>query len=148
MKIFEKHLVTFISAGVNPVLKPLYDFWSFQVIPPMGQVLANDWDSYQYFVESIRNMFYLMWPKSGRFRIKTGENLKKAISPTKRICNDDRGRRVRNGQPSRLYSRHLFTSWWLQIIIQRQYNDIFYPWWLSLHSRNWFLNGCTVETGY
>jgi len=42
------------SAGVNPILKPLYDFWSFQVIPPLGQVLANDWDSYQYFVESIR----------------------------------------------------------------------------------------------
>ena len=42
------------SAGVNPLLKPLYDFWSFQVIPPLGQVLANDWASYQYFVESIR----------------------------------------------------------------------------------------------
>merc|ERR1711990_931594 len=42
------------SPGVNPLLKPLYDAWSFHVIPPLGQVLANDWDSYQYFVESIR----------------------------------------------------------------------------------------------
>jgi len=32
----------------------LYDFYSFQVIPPMGKVIAGDWDSYQYLVESIR----------------------------------------------------------------------------------------------
>ena len=38
----------------NPILSPLYDFYSFQVIPPMGKVLAGDWDSYQYLVESIR----------------------------------------------------------------------------------------------
>jgi len=36
------------------LLQPFYDAWSFHVIPPLGQVLANDWDSYQYFVESIR----------------------------------------------------------------------------------------------
>jgi len=52
------------SAGVNPVLKPLYDFWSFNVIPPMGQVLANDWDSYQYFVESIRK-----FPEQDEFKL-------------------------------------------------------------------------------
>lgn len=38
----------------NPVLGQLYDTYSFQVIPPMGKVLAGDWESYQYLVESIR----------------------------------------------------------------------------------------------
>lgn len=32
----------------------LYDSYSFQVIPVMGQVIAGDWKSYQYLVESIR----------------------------------------------------------------------------------------------
>ena len=38
----------------NMYLEQLYTFYSFQVIPPMGKVLAGDWDSYQYLVESIR----------------------------------------------------------------------------------------------
>lgn len=38
----------------NPVAEQMYAFYSFQVIPPMGKVLAGDWDSYQYLVESIR----------------------------------------------------------------------------------------------
>ncbi len=32
----------------------LYDKYSFNIIPLMGQVIANDRDSYQYLVESIR----------------------------------------------------------------------------------------------
>ncbi|ELT92682.1 hypothetical protein CAPTEDRAFT_183291 [Capitella teleta] len=38
----------------NPVLRKIYDEYSFQVIPVMGQVIAGDWHSYQYLVESIR----------------------------------------------------------------------------------------------
>ena len=38
----------------NPVLRQLYDAYSFQMIPVMGQVIAGDWNSYQYLVESIR----------------------------------------------------------------------------------------------
>ena len=41
-------------SNINSTLVPLYDAYSFQVIPVLGQVLANDWDSYQYLVESIR----------------------------------------------------------------------------------------------
>lgn len=37
-----------------PALQWLYDRYSFNVIPVMGQVVANDRDSYQYLVESIR----------------------------------------------------------------------------------------------
>jgi len=32
----------------------VYDEYSFQVIPVLGQILASDWNSYQYLVESIR----------------------------------------------------------------------------------------------
>ncbi|KAF2368329.1 UbiE/COQ5 methyltransferase [Trinorchestia longiramus] len=38
----------------NPVLRWLYDQYSFNVIPPVGHVVAGDWQSYQYLVESIR----------------------------------------------------------------------------------------------
>lgn len=35
-------------------LQWLYDQYSFTVIPPMGHILAGQWDAYQYLVESIR----------------------------------------------------------------------------------------------
>ncbi|MDJ0834118.1 MAG: bifunctional demethylmenaquinone methyltransferase/2-methoxy-6-polyprenyl-1,4-benzoquinol methylase UbiE [Gammaproteobacteria bacterium] len=35
-------------------LEKLYDFYSFNVLPKMGQVIAGDQDSYQYLAESIR----------------------------------------------------------------------------------------------
>lgn len=38
----------------NDMLQWLYDKYSFNVIPLMGQIVANDRDSYQYLVESIR----------------------------------------------------------------------------------------------
>lgn len=38
----------------NPALKWVYDQYSFNIIPPIGHVVAGDWDSYQYLVESIR----------------------------------------------------------------------------------------------
>ena len=37
-----------------PVLKSLYDFHSFNVLPRLGKIFANDSDSYQYLAESIR----------------------------------------------------------------------------------------------
>ena len=39
----------------NAGLQKLYDLYSFNVIPTMGKIIANDRDSYQYLVESIRN---------------------------------------------------------------------------------------------
>lgn len=35
-------------------LAPLYDFYSFQIIPRVGKAVANDAESYQYLAESIR----------------------------------------------------------------------------------------------
>ncbi|PAV58321.1 hypothetical protein WR25_14714 [Diploscapter pachys] len=39
---------------VPDMLKPVYDAYSFNVIPVMGQVVAGDYHSYKYLVESIR----------------------------------------------------------------------------------------------
>ncbi|VDM58833.1 unnamed protein product [Angiostrongylus costaricensis] len=41
-------------SSVNPLLRPLYDAYSYNIIPAMGQVIAGDYDSYKYLVESIR----------------------------------------------------------------------------------------------
>lgn len=42
------------SKVTHPVLARLYDAYSFQMIPVLGEVIAGDWKSYQYLVESIR----------------------------------------------------------------------------------------------
>ncbi|XP_032899553.1 2-methoxy-6-polyprenyl-1,4-benzoquinol methylase, mitochondrial [Amblyraja radiata] len=38
----------------NPIVSRLYNLYSFQVIPVLGEVIAADWKSYQYLVESIQ----------------------------------------------------------------------------------------------
>ena len=41
----------------KPVCEPLekiYDFYSFKLLPRMGELIASDRDSYQYLAESIR----------------------------------------------------------------------------------------------
>ena len=38
----------------DPILRQIYDAYSFQVIPWMGELVAKDRASYQYLVESIR----------------------------------------------------------------------------------------------
>mmetsp|Transcript_23618 Transcript_23618/g.57221 ORF Transcript_23618/g.57221 Transcript_23618/m.57221 type:complete len:340 (-) Transcript_23618:226-1245(-) len=38
----------------NPLLGPMYDMYSFNVIPAMGELVAQNREAYQYLVESIR----------------------------------------------------------------------------------------------
>ncbi|KAA0910308.1 bifunctional demethylmenaquinone methyltransferase/2-methoxy-6-polyprenyl-1,4-benzoquinol methylase UbiE [Aquicoccus porphyridii] len=38
----------------NDMMQKVYDLYSFNIIPRIGQMIANDRDSYQYLVESIR----------------------------------------------------------------------------------------------
>jgi demethylmenaquinone methyltransferase/2-methoxy-6-polyprenyl-1,4-benzoquinol methylase len=52
----------------NTGLQKLYDIYSFNVIPRMGQMIANDRDSYQYLVESIRK-----FPDQERFAQMIGD---------------------------------------------------------------------------
>lgn len=47
-------LVMEFSQVTQPGLRDLYDAYSFAVIPRLGALVANDADSYQYLVESIR----------------------------------------------------------------------------------------------
>ncbi|HTU65822.1 MAG TPA: bifunctional demethylmenaquinone methyltransferase/2-methoxy-6-polyprenyl-1,4-benzoquinol methylase UbiE [Steroidobacteraceae bacterium] len=37
-----------------PLIKPLYDLYSFRILPLMGKFVAKDEDSYRYLAESIR----------------------------------------------------------------------------------------------
>jgi demethylmenaquinone methyltransferase/2-methoxy-6-polyprenyl-1,4-benzoquinol methylase len=39
-------------------MAPVYDAWSFKVLPRLGQLVAGDSDSYQYLAESIRTFPY------------------------------------------------------------------------------------------
>ena len=54
LKFGGRLMVLEFSQLPNPGLRRLYDLYSFNVIPRMGQAIAGDRDSYQYLVESIR----------------------------------------------------------------------------------------------
>ncbi|KAL2228886.1 2-methoxy-6-polyprenyl-1,4-benzoquinol methylase, mitochondrial [Sesamum indicum] len=43
-----------LSHVENPIFKQLYDYYSFSIIPALGELVAGDRESYQYLVESIR----------------------------------------------------------------------------------------------
>ncbi len=49
-----KALVLEFSQVNNEILSKLYDFYSFKILPEIGQLVAGDRESYQYLVESIR----------------------------------------------------------------------------------------------
>jgi demethylmenaquinone methyltransferase/2-methoxy-6-polyprenyl-1,4-benzoquinol methylase len=46
-------LILEFSRPVVPGLKPVYDLYSFRVLPVMGRLIAGDADSYRYLAESI-----------------------------------------------------------------------------------------------
>jgi demethylmenaquinone methyltransferase/2-methoxy-6-polyprenyl-1,4-benzoquinol methylase len=46
-------ILEFSELKIRP-LKPLYDLYSFKVLPRLGQLIAKNADSYQYLAESIR----------------------------------------------------------------------------------------------
>jgi len=46
----------------NAVVRKLYDWYSFNAIPKIGKMIADDEDAYRYLVESIRR-----FPKATRF---------------------------------------------------------------------------------
>ena len=47
-------LVLEFSHPVLPGLGPVYDLYSFRVLPMLGRAVAGDADSYRYLAESIR----------------------------------------------------------------------------------------------
>ena len=54
LKVGGRILVLEFSAVKSSVLKPLYDFHSFKVLPKIGAMIAGDEASYRYLAESIR----------------------------------------------------------------------------------------------
>lgn len=49
-----KVMVLEFSKTDNPLLTKAYDFYSFNILPQMGKLIANDAESYRYLAESIR----------------------------------------------------------------------------------------------
>jgi len=49
-----KLMVLEFSTPNGSALRTLYDWYSFHVLPKLGQVIAKDASSYQYLAESIR----------------------------------------------------------------------------------------------
>ena len=47
-------LILEFSKPVIAPLKPIYDIYSFKILPKLGQWIADDTASYQYLAESIR----------------------------------------------------------------------------------------------
>jgi demethylmenaquinone methyltransferase/2-methoxy-6-polyprenyl-1,4-benzoquinol methylase len=47
-------LILEFSKPVLKFIQPIYDFYSFNVLPILGELIAGDADSYQYLAESIR----------------------------------------------------------------------------------------------
>lgn len=75
VKMGGKIQVLEFSAVENPVLAKIYETYSFHAIPKMGELIANDRDSYQYLVESIRRFpdqesFANMLREAGFGRVK------------------------------------------------------------------------------
>jgi len=56
------------SRPTTRALERIYDAWSFNAIPVLGEKIANDRDSYQYLVESIRR-----FPNQDAFADELGE---------------------------------------------------------------------------
>lgn len=54
LRIGGRALILEFSEVRQEWLKPLYDFHSFQVLPRLGRLFAQDADSYRYLAESIR----------------------------------------------------------------------------------------------
>lgn len=49
-----KVMVLEFSKPTAPGLEPIYDWYSFNILPKLGKLFANDEESYKYLVESIR----------------------------------------------------------------------------------------------
>jgi len=62
LKIGGKFVCLEFSSVDVPALDRLYDFYSFNIIPALGRLVAGDAESYRYLVESIRR-----FPKSQAF---------------------------------------------------------------------------------
>ena len=54
LKENSKLLILEFSKPTNTVLSQIYDWYSFNILPKLGELFANDSESYKYLAESIR----------------------------------------------------------------------------------------------
>ncbi len=83
LKPMGKFLCLEFSKVDNSCLQGLYDFYSFNVIPKIGGIIAGDSESYKYLVESIRTFpvqteFLKMMEEAG-FKVNKFQNLTNGI---------------------------------------------------------------------
>ncbi|MFK7939501.1 MAG: bifunctional demethylmenaquinone methyltransferase/2-methoxy-6-polyprenyl-1,4-benzoquinol methylase UbiE [Roseovarius sp.] len=68
----------------NDLMQKVYDLYSFNIIPQLGQMIAGDRESYQYLVESIRNFpdqeTFLTMVKTAGFEQAKYRNLSMGIA--------------------------------------------------------------------
>lgn len=98
----------------------LYDLYSFQVIPVMGEVIAKDWKSYQYLVESIRQFpaqvqnFCNLWQRLERWN--GGDPCRISLCVLGGVQGDDRRCRFSESDLWKSNIRHRGHSLWLQTV--------------------------------
>ena len=80
-------IVLEFSHPTDPVTEKIYDFYSFNLLPKIGAMVAKDEDSYRYLAESIR-----MHPKTGRAKTNDGNRRTGAM----RIFQYDAGHSCRS----------------------------------------------------
>jgi demethylmenaquinone methyltransferase/2-methoxy-6-polyprenyl-1,4-benzoquinol methylase len=54
LRVGGRALILEFSSVRSPLLKPLYEFHSFEILPRLGAFIADDAESYRYLAESIR----------------------------------------------------------------------------------------------
>jgi len=68
----------------NALIRSFYDWYSFQIIPVIGEVVSNDFKSYQYLVESIRKFpekeTFKQMLEDGGFKLVSYEDLSCGIA--------------------------------------------------------------------
>jgi len=55
LKLGGRFLCLEFTPEITPLLQPLYDLYSFQIVPLLGQIVTGERDAYAYLVESIRH---------------------------------------------------------------------------------------------
>ncbi len=55
LKVGKKIYILEFSPSVSELINPLYEFYSFKIIPIIGKRVANNQEAYQYLVDSIKN---------------------------------------------------------------------------------------------
>ena len=98
----------------------LYDVYSFQVIPVLGEVIAGDWKSYQYLVESIRQFpsqvqnFYSLQQRP--YSWNPGDFCCILLCVLGGVQGDDRRCWFSEGDLWKSNIRHCSHSFWLQTV--------------------------------